>query len=586
MEWEGNLARVKFQNEWYNFEKINNIDINEIISYSKKTYVTKWKKACSEDLIEVLIEMGNHVENNVDLILSKNGNTSEHKGTLTYQNREKLKDYLDELEEALERPIAGFLSRQDAVSDISEVANFLRDYSSYQGLNGFDAIGELEDLKRKITDSIHIENFGIELTKIIAQIGDRHSYVTNYELPNTKFLPFIVAPLDGKVVALKFDSVGQQYELLHQNYPYLTAIHGIDINKFMRDSSPRAARAPKDAFITRAVMSIKYLERNFAIMNKPLPEVMDFTFSNLQNEITKSEPLETSISKYIHWDEKFARLTGQEKEALNDAELCKKLFDIDDNNIGYGRIPDMVRPKEAPIYFKAFNDFMYNAKDCKSIIFDIRSNDGGSRDMVLELAKYLIHPDSIYIANVVKQRGQNPLSKVRKKELSGRSLFSPNELTQKEQIIIEKFNRTFKPIYSLDKNKFSEAHYFVFNGKKLEEQKGYHFDKPVYVMINERCFSASSILAATLDKLSNIKLVGVTTDGSSGNSENFYLPNSHLKMNISTMVSFQKNGKILDGFGTEPDISIERDLDQVLWKEDSQLTKLKKLINSNTDATF
>jgi hypothetical protein len=44
------------------------------------------------------------------------------------------------------------------------------------------------------------------------------------------------------------------------------------------------------------------------------------------------------------------------------------------------------------------------------------------------------------------------------------------------------------------------------------------------------------------------------------------------------MVSFQKDGKILDGSGTEPDIKIERDINQILWKSDTQLEKLRSLI--------
>lgn len=44
------------------------------------------------------------------------------------------------------------------------------------------------------------------------------------------------------------------------------------------------------------------------------------------------------------------------------------------------------------------------------------------------------------------------------------------------------------------------------------------------------------------------------------------------------MVSFQKDGSILDGVGTAPDIVIKRDLDQLLWKRDTQLEEVKALI--------
>ncbi len=85
-------------------------------------------------------------------------------------------------------------------------------------------------------------------------------------------------------------------------------------------------------------------------------------------------------------------------------------------------------------------------------------------------------------------------------------------------------------------------------------------------------------MSSVFKGLPNIKIVGVNTDGSSGNSKRFQLPYSKLSGRISTMVSFQKNGDILDGIGTNPDILIERNVDQILWRGDSQLNSLIELI--------
>jgi C-terminal processing protease CtpA/Prc len=128
-------------------------------------------------------------------------------------------------------------------------------------------------------------------------------------------------------------------------------------------------------------------------------------------------------------------------------------------------------------------------------------------------------------------------------------------------------------MYDLDSTKFSAYYFHVLNGKKLSENK-YHYNKPIYILANERSFSAASILVSVFKELPNIKIVGINTDGSSGNSKRFELPNSELRGKISTMVSFQKNGTILDGIGTAPDIEIERNIDQIFLKEDYQLVEL------------
>ncbi|HMP30564.1 MAG TPA: hypothetical protein PKD85_13245 [Saprospiraceae bacterium] len=78
-----------------------------------------------------------------------------------------------------------------------------------------------------------------------------------------------------------------------------------------------------------------------------------------------------------------------------------------------------------------------------------------------------------------------------------------------------------------------------------------------------------------------LTIVGMNTDGSSGASKAFKLPNSKFEVRFTTMVSFQKNGIILDGFGTAPDIILRRDLNQILWKSDSQLESLKKTIKKS-----
>jgi C-terminal processing protease CtpA/Prc len=238
----------------------------------------------------------------------------------------------------------------------------------------------------------------------------------------------------------------------------------------------------------------------------------------------------------------------------------------------------MVHRDEAPELFLYLNQFMQELENkSKALIIDVRSNGGGVRDLIYELAGYFVHSDSVYVVNAVRQRGKLPLNSDFKEDLHNRYLFAAEELDDREKMAVKKFNSRFEPIYDLDDTKYSQFHYAVFNGEKLSKGK-FYYEKPIYILANERSFSAASVLVAMLKGLPNIKIVGVTTDGSSGNSERFELPKTKLRGKISTMVSFQKDGKILDGYGTKPDIEIERDLNQILWKSDSQLEKVIEII--------
>lgn len=291
---------------------------------------------------------------------------------------------------------------------------------------------------------------------------------------------------------------------------------------------------------------------------KKIPESFEFTFTNGKADTIIKIPLEKKRSKYITWDEKFARVNNPRRKDLNNPELIKNLFQIDKNDIAYLRVPSMVDQEDVPVFFQAINEFMLKAKTSVSLIIDVIGNGDGTRHLIQELAGYFVHPDASYIVNATRQRGKLPLNKDLKDDLHNRFLFSKDELDHKEQKLVDNFMTSFVPMYSLDDKKYSEFHYYILNGQKLTKNK-YHYNKPIYIIANEKSFSAASVLVSIFKGFPNIKIVGVNTDGSSGNSERFELPNSKLRGKISTMVSFQKNGKILDGIGTKPDINIEKE---------------------------
>jgi len=160
--------------------------------------------------------------------------------------------------------------------------------------------------------------------------------------------------------------------------------------------------------------------------------------------------------------------------------------------------------------------------------------------------------------------------------MSSRYLYSyhSDHLSANDRIAIDQFGKDFKLEQTIDRSKFSIPFYMVLHAGRETYQQ------PVYILVNEGTFSAASVFASAFKSLPNVKIVGETTDGSSGNSRTLQLKNSAIKINVSTMLSFQRNGKTLDGNGTMPDLFIHSDENQVLNVHDSQLTKLIRLINN------
>ena len=56
-------------------------------------------------------------------------------------------------------------------------------------------------MRTKAAAGMSINEFGLELHKIIAQGIDGHSGVVGYQLPGTRYLPFLIEPLGERFVA-------------------------------------------------------------------------------------------------------------------------------------------------------------------------------------------------------------------------------------------------------------------------------------------------------------------------------------------------------------------------------------------------
>ncbi|MAX81298.1 MAG: peptidase S41 [Crocinitomicaceae bacterium] len=475
-------------------------------------------------------------------------------------------------------------SARQIKADLNYLDNYIAEHSSYAGLNGFDYQKAFSQfLQEHEGQTVTQEEFGLFLTTTIGKMGDRHANVRGYRFPSNLCFPTAFAPYGDAVVYLNSITTTQQYEFAHPAFPVVKAIDNMPINELLAKATPEDFSAPKTAYLTKAVRELRDIDELYAQWGKTLPNPILMTLSNLEK--TKDTTIQVELvdrsQRRWKWDEQFYRQFFMlDDEDYNKDSIIQQLFSIDEG-IGYVRIPSMVEQDEAPQLYARFNQFMHEIEpESKALIIDVRSNGGGVRDLIYEMAGYFVHPDSVYVVNVAQQRGEQPLNEDLKDDLHHRYLYAKDELDEREKEAVQTFLTTFTPMYDLDPTKFSPFHYMLFNGQKLAQGK-FHYNKPVYILCNERTFSAASVLVAVFKGLPNITIAGVNTDGSSGNSERFRLPKTQLRGKISTMVSFQKDGKTLDGYGTAPDLELKRDVDQILWKRDAQLEDLKALIKGD-----
>lgn len=580
VKWEDETPIVQFNNEWYQFEKLDNLKKEELIDFCKKEYGKKWKKRFSEDLVEVLQGMNYTPEVKVKLRLSKGQKSKEYIGTFTRENREKVWTYNSKdnkkfnnylkARKKKEKKISE-ISSQKAIEDINAYLKILETKSSYVQVSNYDYKKALSDLNKKIKNKklIKVNYLANELGKITAELGDRHSSVKNEKFDKKEHstysleLPFGLEAVEGRIAVMNEENTA----FYNKKYHYLRAINGISVTKLINELNYKNKTAPKEARLARGVDKIQRIGRLFFENNMKLPESISVTLGNGQN---KTKTITVAVAK------KSRHRTFKDKKQrehfksyfMKDYKGLDKLLK---GNIGYIAIPMMGHYDQLEGFEEYLNTSIEKYQDTKALIIDVRGNPGGVRDILQTLAPYFIQPnESPWVANVAFLR-KNAKSK---KSMNGRYLYTYNseKLTNKDRKAIDTFNKNFKTEKDFDKSKFTEAYYMVLkSGDTI-------YTKPVYILVDEYVFSVASVFTSALKGLSKVKIVGVTTDGSSGNSKKSYLPNSGIRVKVSTMLSFQRNGKTLDGNGTEPDIYIPIETSEITLNKDVQLEKLLKLI--------
>lgn len=576
VKWENNLPIVQFDNEWYTLEKLDTHTTKEILDFCKQHFGVKWQKRFSEDLIEVLNEMGIQPNVKVKLLLNDGKQQKNVIGTFTLENRQKIWDYN---KAETKTGNTKKLTISQAIEDVTAFQQILEQRSSYLQLTNYDYKSALHSLKGIIKSSknkIDLNYLAHELAKIMAKLRDRHSSVKNEAFktsdhPTSKLqLPFSIAPLNGKVLALKRINKEGIYSYLHEGYPYVKSINGLPIRVMIDSLVYKSNTAPKAAKFSRGVSEMQQLGRLYFMNNLKLPNSIEIVFTN--GKTNKKEVVELLGEQFRYYSklERDINLNSKDIEEGNLENMSKLLK----GSIGYLSLPQMYHFEDVAGLNSYIDSMFVNFSNTKALIIDLRFNPGGGRDLIQKIASYIIpKSNSPWVANVAYLRTDT--KGVTHKSMSSRYLYTSTakKLNALDRKSISIFTKNFTTYRTFDPTKFSEPHFMIL---KSGQQ---HYTKPVYILVNEHSFSAASVFTSSFKGLPNIKIVGVTTDGSSGNSKVIYLKNSKIRVRVSTMLSFQRNGKTLDGNGTMPDLICTETIDQILKGEDVQLKKLIEIIN-------
>ncbi len=378
---------------------------------------------------------------------------------------------------------------------------------------------------RKSANQLSSNQLGIELQKIVALGIDGHAGVRGYSLPG-KFLPFLIAPSGDKYVAFKPDRSG----FLSEGFPFITAIDGQQLNVWINAAKPMVSNG-----------SPQYVQNNC------LRHLRSIEYFRQQLGIKPSNTLEIELASRDNTKKKIINLPLSNGRPVYGV-FPNKPSGLIPGNIGYLRLRLMDRNAVDEII-----SWMPKFRKTKGLIVDVRNNGGGTRDALRILYSFLAAADSKpRVANCAKYRLHPNFGL---DHLEARFMYreTASEWSEAERSAISNFKKKFSPQWSPAEKEFSNWHYLVLS--RMDLPKVYHYDKPVVVLMNPKCFSATDIFLAGLKGIPNVVLMGTPSGGGSARSVTFRFGN--LSTRLASMASFKPDGRLYDGNGIQPDVRID-----------------------------
>ncbi len=558
----GETYEVKLETKWYKLVELHGLEAKIIFEHCKKVYPRNAEKRFAEDLVEVLDSLGHENVSEVDLVLvdlSSGRQIKRSKVAMTAANRDLVWDarqpakrpatpiqrvnrkhawqpkaHFEFLAEALEWD--GWkrmpqIPRNAAMQDLDQLEWAIEHTYSYRDLVGVDYRAALHAIRSGLPEHVALGAFATRIGQFLALFGDGHTRVRQLEaLRPSGYLPFLMEATEAGVVALASD----RSSFVNPDFPFVEAIDGKPLEEWI-EVSKRSVAAGSQHFVQRhALRDLRLFNAQRVELGMPLTSEFELL---LMNEAGEGQSVVVGLASrkpvYGPWP--------RPSEA-------RKL----DSEIGYLPIASMESDAE---FLRELTITMDSFRDTRGLIIDVRGNGGGSRDALRTLLPYFLAPDGDpHMVNVAAYRVRpGETLKIGDSYLENRNLFplDASVWSNEERRLIQAAAETFQPDWSPKEEDFSPWHYFM-----IQPGAAYHYARPVVILMDAGCFSATDIFLGGFKGLPGVTLMGSPSGGGSGRSQGIELTHSRLSLRLSTMASFRPDGSRYDGKGIAPDIHV------------------------------
>lgn len=402
----------------------------------------------------------------------------------------------------------------------------LEDRFAYLKTNGVDHRGPFEELRGRLPDKVEPGWLDLEIQKLLANFIDGHAGVNARPLP-IGYLPFLTGSIGEALAAFEAD----RSDLIDRERPFLVSIDGIPVEEWLAAAARYVAAESQQLVRRESSRWLRAVQMLRGDMGLPQLDDVEVVVAGASGASPRT--LRLSVSER---PPQFGIWPRTESKILK-------------GNVGYLRLPQM-RPEAADEVRACLERFRSTA----GLIVDVRRNGGGTRDALLALLPALMAPDDPpRVVNLAAYRAWDGFPE---NHLAARHLYpvSSENWTAQERVALNAFMPRFTPEWQPPADEFSAWHAMVVS--PAEEGQPTYRGRPVIVLMDAGCFSATDVFLSALKGLPGVVLVGEASSGGSARAQVVELPVSGLKARFASMASFQASGELFDGRGVLPDVTL------------------------------
>ncbi len=535
LRWDGLGPVVMVGGIWYRPVSIDGVPVAAVLAFCEQRWPGLSRKRFGEDLVEAMNLMDAPIGETVVLELTPldGGEQLRIEGVgVTGANRRAIWETSRPANDA-PRDHPATISREQAVKDLEELHHALETRFAYLHLRNTDWSRGLEEIKAGLPEVVSVRELAEKVRALMAVFGDGHaSVVSPHDVRPRRFPPVLFVSEGDEIVAVKPDRAG----LIDERFPYVVAIDGVPIAAWIAaaaESIPagseqlvreRTARALRDVELLRARLGIA-ADDAVRLTLEERRGAGERRRADVTLEMTGRRPT------YGAWPDSTSRMLP--------------------GNVGYLRIPRMDDGLIPELHAR-----MAEFRETRGLVVDVRGNGGGSRGLLVALAGYLTGPgEGPWVGSVAQYLRAADFEQ---DHLEARSMYRASDPRwgAAERAAIEACAASFKPEWQEPPGRgWSEWHYLVLGQTGVAEE--YFYDRPVVILSDAACFSATDIFLGALQGRPRITLMGQASGGGSARAQAFKLGHSRLEVRCASMASFRPDGRLYDGRGVDVDIAVE-----------------------------